>query len=103
MTEVFFGFYAICMAWLVLGSTFLPRPIGLLMALDGLAYLTYSFADLLAPGFAAHLIPWILLPSLLGEGSLCLWLLVAGVNVERWEERASTTIRLRSTHVEELA
>jgi hypothetical protein len=38
----------------------------------------------LAPAFAAALIPWILLPSLLGEGSLCVWLLIAGVNVERW-------------------
>jgi membrane-associated PAP2 superfamily phosphatase len=94
VTEVFFGFYAVCIAWLVLDSTFLPRPIGLLMALDGLAYLTYSFANLLAPGLAAHLIPWILLPSLLGEGSLCLWLLVVGVDVERWQGRARAALRM---------
>ncbi len=48
---------------------------------------------MLAPGVAAHLSPWIALPAPLGEGSLSLWLLVAGVNVRRWKERASLAIR----------
>ncbi len=96
---VFFGFDALCIAYLVLRSTFLPRAIGVLMAIDGLAYLVYGFADLLAPGFAAHLVPWIQLPALLGEGSLCLWLLLVGVDVERWKERASAAIRMRSTQM----
>ena len=86
---VFYGFDIIILGYLVLRSTFLPRAIGILLAIDGLAYLVYGFADLLAPPFAAHLIPWIQLPALFGEGSLCLWLLVAGVNVGRWKERAS--------------
>ena len=84
---VFFGFDIICMAYLVHRSTFLPKAIGVLLALDGLAYLVYSFADFLAPGFAAQLVPWIQLPALLGEGSLCVWLLVFGVDVERWKAR----------------
>jgi hypothetical protein len=63
--------------------------IGVLLAIDALAYLVYGFADLLAPSFAAHLIPWTQLPALFGEGSLCLWLLLAGVNLHRWNERAS--------------
>jgi hypothetical protein len=85
---VFFGFDIICVGYLVLRSTFLPRAIGVLMAIDGLAYLVNGFADLLAPGFAAHLVPWIQLPALLGEGSLCLWLLVVGLDAERWRTRA---------------
>jgi hypothetical protein len=51
-------------------------------------HIVYSFADVLAPGFAGHLIPWIQLPSLIGEGTLAVWLLVAGVNTLRWTERA---------------
>ena len=94
---VFFGFDALCIAYLVLRSTFLPKAIGVLMAIDGVAYLIYSFADLLAPGFAAQLVPWIQLPALIGEGSLCLWLLLVGVDVERWKERASAVIQMRST------
>jgi hypothetical protein len=100
---MFYGFDIICVAYLVLNSTFLPRGIGALLAVDGLAYLANSFTDLLAPGFAAHLVPWIDLPAVLGEGSLCVWLLVAGVDAERWKERASAATRMRSSQVGELA
>jgi hypothetical protein len=93
ITGVFFGCYAICLAYLVVQSRFLPGAIGGLMAIDGLGYLVYSFADLVAPGFAAHLVPWIQLPVLAGEGSLCLWLLTAGVDVERWTERVTRQAR----------
>jgi hypothetical protein len=99
---VFFAFDIITMAYLVLRSTFLPRAIGVLLAIDSLAYLVYSFTYFLAPGFAAQLVPWIQFPALIGEGSLCLWLLVVGVNVERWEKRASAAIRMRSTQMETL-
>ena len=87
---VFFGSYALCLAYLILSSRFLPRAIGALMGLDCLAYLAFSFANMLAPGFAAHLVPWILLPALLGEGSLCLWLLLGRLDVGRWQQRASS-------------
>ena len=100
INSVFFGFYGLCIAYLVFRSTFLPRVIGILMAIDGLAYLTYSFTHLLAPDFSARLVPWIQLPALFGEGSLCLWLLLVGVNVQRWEERAAAAIRPRSTPME---
>ena len=86
---IFYGFDALCVAYLVLKSTFLPRSIGVLMAVDGLvAYLAYGFTDLLAPGVAAHLVPGIQLPTIIGEGSLCLWLLVAGVDAGRWTQQA---------------
>ena len=81
---VFFGCYAVCIGYLVLRSTFIPGIIGALMAIDGLSYVGYSVANLLAPGFAGHLVPWIQLPVLLGEGSLCLWLLIVGLDVRRW-------------------
>src|SRR2546425_11341392 len=99
---VFFAFDIITAAYLVLRSTFLPRAIGALLAIDSLAYLVYSFTYFLAPGFAAQLVPWIQFPALIGEGSFCLWLLVVGVNVERWEKRASAAIRMRSTQMETL-
>jgi Domain of unknown function (DUF4386) len=94
---VFYGFDFICVAYLVLRSTFLPRAIGVLLAIDALAYLTDGFATMIAPGFAAHLLPWIGLPTIIGEGSLCLWLLVVGVNVERWQERAGADIPMPPT------
>jgi hypothetical protein len=85
---VFYGFDIICVGYLVFTSMFLPRAMGVLLAIDGLAYLVHSATDVLAPGFAAHLVPWINLPALVGEGSLCLWLLILGVDAERWKKRA---------------
>ena len=44
---VFYGFDIIIVGYLVLRSTFLPKAIGVLLAIDGLAYLVYAFTDLL--------------------------------------------------------
>jgi len=85
----FFGVFCVVAGILIYRSTFLPRAIGALMALAGVCYFVNSFAWFLAPPLAARLFPWILMPCLLGEASLCLWLLFAGVNVSRWEEQAA--------------
>ena len=84
VSTIFYAGYDLAIGYLILRSTFFPRAIGVLMAVDGIGYLTYSFAQVIAPGFAAHLVPWVQLPVLPAEGSLCLWLLIAGVNVGRW-------------------
>lgn len=97
---VFFGFDILCTAYLVLRSGFLPTVIGVLLAIDGAAYLIYSFTDILSPGSAADLVPWIQFPALVGEGAFCLWLLVVGVNSERWNEWTSQAIPRTSTREE---
>jgi hypothetical protein len=94
---IFFGFDILVMAYLVFTSTFIPRVIGVLLAIDALAYLLYGFADLVVPGFAAHLVPWVQLPALVGEGTFCVWLLIVGVRVDRWTEQANATLRMWST------
>lgn len=90
INSVFFGFYGLTIGYLVFRSTFMPRVIGVLLAVGASSYMAYSFADLLAPAFASHLVPWIQLLSLPGEGSLCLWFLAAGVDIEHWQQRASS-------------
>ncbi len=84
---VFFGFYCLSFGYLIFRSTLFPRIIGVLLAIEGLCYLINSFATFLAPEFAAHFFPY-LMASAVAELSLCLWLLVAGVNVQRWREQA---------------
>ena len=81
---VFFGFYCLLIGYLIFRSTFLPRILGVLMAFAGLGWLTF-----LSPPLANHLSPYIFAPGILGEGSLTLWLLVIGVNEQRWKEQAS--------------
>jgi hypothetical protein len=83
-----FGFFCLVTGHLIFWSTFLPRILGVLLAIAGLCYLTNSFADFLFPAFSAHLFPYILVPSFVAELSLCLWLLVMGVNVPKWKEKA---------------
>jgi hypothetical protein len=100
---VFYGLDFVCVAYLVFTSTFLPRAIGVLLAIDALNYLVNGFTTMLAPGVAAHLGAWTGLPTIIAEGSLCLWLLLVGVDTGRWKERASAAIRMRSAQVEELA
>ena len=96
---VFFGLDILCLAYLVLQSRFLPRTIGVLLAIDGLAYLIYSFAQILTPGFAAALVPWIQLPAPLGEGALSLWLLLRGVNTKWWTSTSGPPVRAPSQQV----
>jgi len=83
---VFFGCYCLVIGYLILRSTFLPRVLGALMALGGLGWLTF-----IAPPLAAHLAPYNMLPGVLGETALTVWLLAAGVNGRRWREQANAT------------
>ena len=91
MALAFFGGAILVSGYLILRSGYFPRLIGLLMQLAGACYLVASLSALLAPGLANALTPWILLPVLVGEATFCLWLLIKGVNVLKWKERASVS------------
>lgn len=82
---VLFGFYCFLIGYLIFRSRFMPRILGLLVALAGVGHLSGTFANILSPTFAHHLEPYIGLPGIVGEVSLTLWLLVMGVNSSRWK------------------
>jgi len=88
ISMVLFGCYNFLIGYLIIRSTFLPRILGVLLALSGVCYLVNCFANFVAPAFAAHLVPYILIPGL-SELLLALWLVVMTVNVERWNEQAN--------------
>jgi Domain of unknown function (DUF4386) len=81
---VFFGVYCLLIGYLIFKSAFLPRILGVLMAFAGLGWLTFLSLPL-----ANYLSPYIQVLGVFAEGSLMLWLLVMGVNVAKWEEKAS--------------
>lgn len=85
---VFFGFFCLLLGYLIFQSGFLPRIIGVLLAFQGLCYVVNSFTNFLAPEYAAIVFS-VLMISAVGEISLCLWLLVMGVNVPKWEKRVA--------------
>jgi hypothetical protein len=83
---VFFGLYCLLVGILVLRSKFLPRVLGVLMVLAGISYVLF-----LSPQLARSLQPYILVFPGVGQIALCLWLLVIGLNAQRWKEQASAT------------
>jgi len=50
--------------------------------------MTNGFVLVLAPSFANQIFAAIVLPAFVGEASFCLWLLVKGVNMEKWKAQA---------------
>ena len=86
ITVVFGGFSFLLIGYLIFRSTFLPRILGAPMALAGLGWLTY-----MSPPLANRLSPYNLAAGILGQGLVMLWLLVMGVNVQRWTEQARAT------------
>ncbi|MES2342010.1 MAG: DUF4386 domain-containing protein [Pseudomonadota bacterium] len=87
ITLIFFGCACLLSGFLIFRSGYLPRLVGLLMQAAGASYLIAAFAQLFAPAFAAQITPAILLPALVGESTLCLWLLLKGVNLRAWTAR----------------
>ena len=84
---LFFGPFFLVAGYLIFRSGYLPKALGILYLIPGVGYLTSSFALILAPAFADRYYFVMAGPAVIGEASLCLWLLVKGVNVERWKER----------------
>jgi hypothetical protein len=88
---VFHGLFCLLIGYLIFRSTFLPRILGALMAIAALCFLTF-----LSPTLANHQPPYNLACGLVGEGLVMLWLLVMGVNAQRWREQASAAGERRS-------
>ncbi len=84
ISMVLFGCYCILLGYLILRSTFMPRIIGAFLIVAGLTYQVF-----LSPPLAANLFSHVVMPAgSLGEGSLILWLLIFGVNSQRWRQQA---------------
>jgi hypothetical protein len=74
---VFFGFWCVLAGFLIIRSTFLPRILGILL-------ITF-----ILPSLGRSLFPFVAGASALAEIQLQFWLIVFGVNPERWREQAA--------------
>jgi hypothetical protein len=68
-----FGCYCILIGYLVAASSFMPRLLGIAMAIGGVSWLTFG-----VPAVARALVPFNYAPGILAEGALTVWLLVKG-------------------------
>ena len=82
---VFFGFYCILIGYVLFKSNALPKIIGVAYAIAGLCYLINSFTMLLSKGFINPLFLYLAIPIFIGELSLCLWLLIKGIDTSKLE------------------
>ena len=89
MFLVLYGVASVLRGYLIFQSWYLPKFLGVLITLGGLAFIAKSFLQVLAgPAYAPAYLNLLILPGLL---SLTVWLLVSGVDVRKWEERAVTS------------
>jgi hypothetical protein len=83
-----FGPYCLLIGYLIFRSTFLPRILGVLMSFAGLGWLIFP-----SP-LANDLSSYLKVLGFLAEASLMLWLIVKGVNVQRWKEQARRNMKV---------
>ncbi len=79
-----FALWMLLLAYLIYRSAFLPRPLAAIIALAAVGWLLF-----LSPPLATILTGYIEVLGFIAEAALMLWLLVMGVNAERWLRLAS--------------
>ncbi len=84
---MFFGIHCILLGILIYRSGYLPKLLGMLLAIAGLIYVADSLADIAVP-ICSQDTHAIFVFGFVAELSLCLGLLTKGVNISKWEEKA---------------
>ena len=79
----FFGLFQIAIGYVIARATFLPRILGVLVAVAGVGWLA-----VLMPPLATFLGTPLQVFGFVAEALLMLWLLVFGVSSQRWNEQA---------------
>ncbi|MGA7711807.1 MAG: DUF4386 domain-containing protein [Rhizomicrobium sp.] len=88
---VFFGLYCVLIGGLAFRSSFIPRIIGVAIAIAGVSYLTNSFTSILSIWLPSILYGKLLYGGI-GEIVFALWVLVMGVNASKWKTRAAAAL-----------
>jgi hypothetical protein len=82
-----FGVHCVLLGYLVFKSGYLPKVLGILTVAAGLTYLIGSYTRFLAPSHMEAVSPTYIV-AIVAEVALCLWLLIRGVDAERWKRMA---------------
>jgi hypothetical protein len=81
---VFFGLWCFLTGYLIFRSTFMPKVIGILLSIDGVGWMMFVY-----PPLGSSLFTFIAIAAGLAEIPLLLWLLIMGVNPQRWNDQAA--------------
>jgi hypothetical protein len=85
---LFFALHLVLLGWLVYRSGFFPKILGILLALAGIGYFAQSFGVMVAPDLSDVLSTVVLVLATPGELVFALWLLIKGVDENKWQARA---------------
>ena len=85
---LFFALHLVMLGWLVYQSGFFPKIPGVLLVLAGIGYFAQSFGVMVAPGLSDTLETVVLVLATPGELVFALWLLIKGVDEDKWHARA---------------
>jgi hypothetical protein len=86
--QLFFGLSLFVLGYLIFKSGYFPRILGVLMVVGALGYLTDAYGNMLYPNYD-ETFGWVVgVTAVFGELPFFLWLLIKGVNVQRYNERA---------------
>lgn len=83
---VFLGLGTLFQGYLIIKSTFLPRFLGVIAVVSGLGWLTYAY-----PPLGSALFFYLIVLAMLGLVLTAGWLLVRGVDEQRWREQSGTS------------
>ncbi|HXM98666.1 MAG TPA: DUF4386 domain-containing protein [Candidatus Dormibacteraeota bacterium] len=89
--EIFFGLWLLPLALLVYRSRFLPRFLGVWLAIDGFAWVILSLTGLLLPPYYDKLFSYSQL-AFFGEVALMLWLIIKGAKPLALDATASLPV-----------
>lgn len=82
VTEIFWGLWLFPLGLLVINSRLIPKVIGVFLIIGGTAYLISSIGGMIYPGGIEKLSGYLMLPLILGEFSMILWLLIKGGRID---------------------
>ena len=86
--QMFFGFHLAVLGYLIFKSGYFPWILGVVMVFAALGYLIDAYGNILFPNYEEIFGVIVGVTAVIGELPFFLWLLIKGVNVQRYNERA---------------
>lgn len=96
VTLIFFGVHLVLIGTLIARASYIPRAIGWLLMIAGIAYAADGFGKILLGSYGPYAeaaVTAVIIPTLIGEGALMLWLLVWGVDKTRFDHALASRER----------
>lgn len=84
---VFFGFHIFFLGYLIFKSSYIPRILGVLSIVAFIGYQINSFANFVLPNLPDN-VSILLVPAIIAELALTLWLVIRGGTIEQQDNRA---------------